>query len=114
MSTYTTKYPKSYWDPNFLDYIGLDPNSTYYKNHVLKCIIIKLNKDILYGRYELDDELQDLIKTKMNINYIWRYSSKNGLNNILSYFKSTQPVKSTSIYTIDFNENGNNIEEVFI
>ena len=118
MSTYTSRYPKSYWDPVIINYIGLKLGKAYYKNYVYKCLITKLNTinktNINYYRFKFDDEFQNIIKEKINTNYVWRYSSRSGLNNLLSYFRSNVPIQSTSIYVINFNENGNNIQNVLI
>jgi len=113
MSKYTTRYPQSYWDPVIIKYIGLDTGKTYYKNYINKCLITKLNlnKDSYrYGRYDLDDELKNIIKDKTEHNYYWWYTSKAGLNRLLSLFRSDTPIVNTDIYTIKFDEFGKDIQ----
>jgi hypothetical protein len=117
MKSYTTKYPKSHWDPIIINYIGLKTGTAYYKSYVSKCLITKLNSNNKYDKYDrfdFDDEFQNIIKNKMNTEFLWKFSSINGLNNLLSYFKSDVSVETASIYTINFNENGNNIHELLI
>lgn len=109
----TTKYPKSYWDDNIIEYIGLKKGSPYYKNYICTCLLNKIKQkgNFRYGRYELDDELIGIFGTKLNSNYIWRYSSKSGISQILRYFRhsSNSNLSNTQIFTINFVENGNNV-----
>lgn len=117
MNTYTSKYPKSYWDNDIIEYLGLKKGNPYYKSYMSTCLLNKLkdNGMFSYGRYELDNNLIKIFSTKLNSNYIWKYTSKSGINNMLSYFRhSDTNYKNESFYVIDFNEDGNNVEVLSI
>ena len=114
----STKYPKSYWDDNIIEYIGLKKGDSYYKNYIVTCLLNKIKEkgNYKYGRYQLDDELIEIFGSKLNTNYVWRYSSKSGISQILRYFRhsSKSDLSGSKIFTIDFVENGNEINSLSI
>ena len=118
MSYQTTKYPKSYWDDSIIEYIGLKKGNAYYKNYVATCLLNKMKQNgrYSYGRYELEEDLMEIFRNKLNTNYMWRWTSKSGINNVLSYFRHSNynTVNSSHVYVIDFNEDGGNVHEISI
>ena len=116
MSIYTTKYPKSYWDVEILDYLSLDKSKSYYKSYICKCLITKLknNNNYSYGRYELDDQLLEIFKNKIG-DYVWKYSSKCGIERMLRCLRHNDKSSiNNGIYTINFIEDGNDVLAVAI
>ena len=75
-----------------------------------------LNKSRFLVKESTVSSFNILIKSKINTNYIWRYSSKSGLSHILKYFRYDEKIKpiNNSIYEISFNENGNNIQTIAV
>ncbi len=104
------EYDKSSWEPAFLEHIGLKKDVLYYKSYIFKCLTRKLNN--CYGRYELDNELIDIISKASNQNYIWKYASKTNLKYLLGYLKSDKIHTDDKKFIITFDQMGNDINQL--
>ena len=113
MSLGLRKYPKSHWDPRILDYVGLKNNEAYYKNYVYKCLLNKLEGQYRYGRYELDDDLIDIIRSQNDAYaYYYKYASKNSLNYFLGMLKISENELDSQIFKISFDQNGEDLQNL--
>lgn len=116
MSRTTYKYPKSHWDPRILDYVGLKQTEPYYKNYIYKCLLTKLEGSYRYGRYELDDDLIEIFRNENTIPshflHFYKYVSKNSLNYALSKLRRNGNDIKSEVFTISFDQNGENLEDL--
>ena len=62
-----------------------------------------------YSDIMLKKDIKNIIKDKTQHNWLW-YTSKTGLNRMLSLFRSDTPIVHTDIYTIKFDEFGKDIQ----
>ena len=105
-STAVYKYPKSEWDKNLLEYIGLRTDQLYYKNYVYKCLLTRLQGNYRYGRYELDDDLMNILRAN-NGQYYYKYASRSGISYMLTKMRNrVGGGESNEVFTISFDENG--------
>ena len=113
MSRTIQKYPKSHWDPRILEYVGLKPNETYYKNYVYKCLLTKLHGNYRYGRYELDDDILEIMRPQNeSYGYYYKYASKSSLNYLLSLLRKSGNEVDSKLFVISFDQNGQNLEDL--
>lgn len=97
MATYSEtegyRWSPTYFNGDLCRYLGISPHKTHYKSYLQRRLMQKL--ELKYGRFQLDDDLYNILKD--NDVYVgwYKQASKTMLSKYLTQLRSSNANTST-------------------
>jgi hypothetical protein len=115
MATYSNnegyKWAPTYFNGDLCRYLGVSPHKQHYKSFLLKKLMQKL--ELKYGRYQLDDDIYNILKD--NDVYVgwYKQASKSCLSRYLTKLRSNTMTNSTFL-VLKMYEEGDELQTLSI